>query len=962
MGLTLVTGRANSGKTGVVYDAVREAAGAGRSPALLLPTYPDVVRATDELSHAHPMGVHIAQFDRWVGEAWSLYGDGRRPVEDEQRSALLRDAIGDTRMRVLSRSATTPGFIRLMSYVALRASEEPRLALDTAEPRSAADAETISLLRAYRTRLDGTGLIEPGEAALRLASAPPDGPPLFVHRFTDLGRAQEALLVALAGSRDVWLSLPGEADCPATEALDGLVGRLSSLGTHRHCAIQGSGADPELLRFEAGLFHAPDPGPTSGSVTFCTAVGEEAEAALIAERAARAAATYGPDRVAIVFRDAARHIERLRVALAGAGVGADFDVLVSAARTPYGAAVDRLLGFTLGSQDPTGLLTFLRSPFSGADPASIDELDARWRARRTTTREQMASDASRSGLGPGRALKLARQVCGRPLSAASSADWQELAGTLLAAAHDTRSFQDDPEAALDAAAHRALLETVSRLAEVDSTSLSCADVLDAFAEARVSPGVAERPGRVQITEAHRLRARRFDAVIVGGLNAGDFSAEGRSSAAAEIADRIFGTTRPTEQALERLLFYDVCTRARKQLVLTRQMADSEGTSKRPSVFWEEALDLYRRPDADIDAGEADAVITDALRLADLHRAAPALTPGRAQLRAHIAAGDAPGGDPRITDAIARGRVRRGQLRDPETLSELAARDEFSATELETYARCPYGWFYTRAVHPQSLDVTLDPLARGDLAHRTLAGFYTELSPRLGTPRVTPETLPEALLLVDEVFQSAAASPRTPPPVTLAEHDDLLRVHARVRALVAADIDFLPGFAPAHAELRFGTAREGQEPPPTGRVDLGGFLLRGSIDRVDEGETGLVVIDYKSGAVPKRADFRPERVLQVPLYAAVAARALGRPVLAGLYRSLKDASARGFYLKDAIGGCGLTSTDAVESPEAVAAIVEAAIVTAREAASGIRAGAIPARPASPGACTYCPAAPFCGREV
>lgn len=962
MGLTLVTGRANSGKTGVVYDAVREAAGAGRRPVLLLPTYPDVQRATAELSSTHPLGVSVERLDGWVGELWGLYGDGRRPVEDQQRTLLLREAIADTRLRFLVGSAATPGFARIMAYVAQRAAEEPRTALDTADPRSASDAEMLSLLRAYRSRLDCAGLVEPAETTLLLASAPPAGGPVFVHRFTDLGRAQEALLVSLASVREVHVSLPWEDGFPATEALDGLVRRLLPLATHRHCAADATGADPELARLEEGLFRAPEPGPVNDAVSFRTAAGEEAEAALIAERAAVAAEKYGPGRVAIVFRDAARHVGRLRVALAGDGVAADFDVLVPAARTAYGAAVSRLLGFALGREDAGSLLAFLRSPFSGADDAAIDELDARWRAHRATTREHMISDAARSGPGPGRALKLARRVCESPLSSATLGGWKGLAGALLAAAHDSRSMREDRDAEEDAAAHRVLLDTVSRLAEVGSGRLTCADVLDAFAEVRVSPGTAERPGRVQVTEAHRLRARRFDAVIVGGLNAGDFSAEGRSSAAAEIADRVFGTTRPTEQALERLLFYDVCTRARRELVLTRQTADSEGTPKRPSVFWEEALDLYRYPDADLDASEEDGIVADTVRLADLHRAAPSLTPGRGRLRAQAAAGGAGGCDPRVADALARGMARRGQLRDADTLASLAAREEFTATELETYARCPYRWFYSRAVRPETLDVWLDPRARGDLAHRALAGFYAALPARLGTPRVTAQVLSDALSLADEAFEKAATSSRTPTAVTLAEQDDLLRVHSRVRALIEADQDFLPGFAPRSTELRFGAAREGQEPPPAGPVDLGGFLLRGSIDRVDDGEAGLAVIDYKSGEVPKRADFGPDRVLQVPLYAAVVAAVLGRPVVAGLYRSLKDASARGFYLGGAVGGCGLTSTDAVEGQHAVDGIVEAAIALAREAADGIRAGAIPVLPASPGACRYCPAAAFCDREV
>lgn len=957
MGLTLVTGRANSGKTGVIYDALKATADTDQRPSLLLPSYPDVARAAAELSRTHPLGMHVEQFDRWVGEQWSLCGDGRTLVTSEQRMWAVADAIAGCRLDALAPSSTTPGFARLVSYVAQRASEEPRARLDAGGARSTGDAEMVLLLKACRERLDAAGLIEPGEAALLFSLDPPAGGPVFIHRFTDLGRAQEALVTALATVRDVWVSLPWEQDFPATEALDGLVGRLSALGAHRHCPTPEN--EDELARFEAGMFRSPEPGPVAGAVAFCTAAGEEAESALVAERARAAALRFGPDRVAIVFKDAGRHVERLRTALAGAGVAADFDVLVAAGKTPFGAALSRLMAAVSGS-GRTDVLAFLRSPFAGIDAAAVDDLDARWRALPGGDAARSRSDASRIGPGPGRALKLAGRVSAAPLSAASLKDWKELADSLFASAHTADSLREDPDAFVDAAAHRALLETVTRLVEVGAGRLGASDVLAALDEVRISPTTAEQPGHVQVTEARRLRSRRFDAVIVGGLTAGEFSAEGRSDVAAQTADRILGTTRPVEQARERLLFYDVCTRARRELVLVRQTADSEGTPKRPSVFWEEALDLYRAPDADASGEDEAGLLADTVQLSDLDRAAPALTPGRARLRSQAASGDVRCGEPHVVDAIRRAGARRGEIGDAETLALLAAREEFSATELETYARCPYRWFYERAVRPGALDVGLDARAHGSLAHRTLAEFYTVLPERLGEPRVTSRIAGAALDLAGSVFDEMAAAPGVPAAMTLAEQDDLARTRRRVLDLVAGDETFLVGLAPERVELRFGTPDPAHpDPSSAGAVDLGGFLLRGSIDRLDKGDAGLAVIDYKSGEVPKGADLVPERHLQVGLYAAVARQVMGQPVVAGLYRSLKSGAARGFWVKGEVAEDGLTSTDAVPDAGAVAQIIDESVRLARDAADGIRAGAITAMPASAKACDYCPAGGFCG---
>ncbi len=959
MGLTLVTGRANSGRTGVVYDVVRQAADSGARPLLLLPTYPDTIRATAELSRGRVLGIGIEQLDGWVEGMWSLYGDGRRPVSGEQRTLLAADAIAGTPLRRLARSATTPGFVRMLSYVAQQVAQSPPSAVQDACPGSAIDAELLAILTAYRARLLAAGLMEPAEMALCLSLDPPaqEGP-VVLHRFSDLGRAHEALVVSMSRIADVWITLPWEGGFPATEAVEGLVRRLAPGADRRHCESKNAEGD-ELARFEEWLYRAPEPRPATGAVTFATAAGAEAEAALIAEHALAASARYGADRVAVVFRDAARHVERLRVAFGGADVPADFDVLTEAARTPYGVALRRLIAAVSGG-GRGDLLAFLSSPFAGIDPAVVDELDARWRARRAPDSAKDLGDAARSGPGPGRAIKLARRVCGGPPGPSARANWKELADSLLGAAHTAATLHGDPAAAIDSAAHRALLDVVGRLAELGNARLGAAEVLSALDAARVSPATAERPGHVQVTEAHRLRSRRFDAVIVGGMTASEFSSEGRANAAAQVVDRLLGTTRPSEQALERLLFYDVCTRARRELVLTRQTADSEGTPRRPSVFWEEALDLYRRPDADADSGSGEGPVAEAVRLSDLDRVAPALAPGRARLRTQAFSDRGEGADPRVADARQRAAAHRGELRDPDVLALLAARDEFSATELETYARCPYRWFYERAVRPGGLDVLLDARAYGSLAHRALADFYTDLPARLGTPRVTASNLAEAVELAGAVFDGVVASSGMPEAVTLTQQDDLTRLRRRVTDLVAADLTFLPAFVPVRVELRFGTPDPAHpDVSAIGAADLGGFLLRGSVDRVDESDRGLAVVDYKSGRVPKGADLVPERHLQVGLYAAVVQLLLGRPIVAGLYRSLKGGEARGFYLKDAVVSQGLTSTDGLSDAADIEALIEATLEMARGAADGIRAGSIPARPVSSAACEHCTAASFCG---
>ena len=75
------------------------------------------------------------------------------------------------------------------------------------------------------------------------------------------------------------------------------------------------------------------------------------------------------------------------------------------------------------------------------------------------------------------------------------------------------------------------------------------------------------------------------------------------------------------------------------------------------------------------------------------------------------------------------------------------------------------------------------------------------------------------------------------PEGLAEIDAIDGARHRIRTLVTADATFLPAYAPSDM-LEFALGGDS--------VDLGGFALRGRVDRVDRGPGGLVVQDYKWG--------------------------------------------------------------------------------------------------------------------
>jgi ATP-dependent helicase/DNAse subunit B len=442
----------------------------------------------------------------------------------------------------------------------------------------------------------------------------------------------------------------------------------------------------------------------------------------------------------------------------------------------------------------------------------------------------------------------------------------------------------------------------------------------------VSQSLVERPGHVQVMGVERLRSRRFDVVVLGGLTASEFPRRGTGDTlegdAVQAAMRALGVIydQAEETARERLLFYLSVTRARRRLTLLRQESDEDGRALRPSVFWDELLDLYRDPgDITDERGPVvERLLADQLAGAESSGATPC-TP-------------------------------RGLIADPGIAAQLALTDAVGASDIEAYLACPYAWFVERVLRPGRPDVDIDARVSGSLAHEALRRFYEALPPATGSRRVTTENLAQALELVGPAV--AAALSGAPPAHTLEESQALGTIERRVRRLVERDAHFLAGYEPVAHEWSFG---RGDDPP----VDLGTFRLKGRVDRIDRGPQGLVIIDYKGSSATPVAKFADEGKVQLQLYAVAASRRLDQPVAGGLYRSLSQGRDRGF-MDAAYDGPGIVRNDRLER-EAIDDLLARAVESAAGAVEGMRAGRIAPTP-DERRCSYCIASGFCAEAL
>lgn len=929
MALHLIVGPSNAGKSGRLNEVL---SGASRGqPLLVVPSSPDVRTAERELAGKRMLGVRVTTLDGWVEELWGLHGDGRRFVSDAARRALVADAASGMH-GALEESGATPGFGRLLSRLVA-------LVADPVVPKDGLAAALGIAMSRYDRLVESVGLVEPVAAYAALALDPPSvSGPVAVNRFTDLSVAQERLLVALSRDSEVHIALTWDEGSPASAVLDPLVARLCD------SAASVSTLPPDQVYTEPGLqalaetLYSPDgeAHPLPPSLRIGGAVGVNAECALVAQQAAAASTEMGGS-VVIAFKDAAARLEPLRVALAAEGLDAEFDVAQQMIQTAFGRAMAALLDGV--SDDPDHrerMIAFLTSPYSGMETDQAASLDREWRRKRAG-RGRVAREVRAAGSPVGRIVELAGMVAGAPVTQESGSNWQELAGLLLANAQAAGS--DDVQGLADAAAHRTLIGIVFELASVREQGASFDELKAALRETRVVTARETGGSDVLVTEVERIRGRRFETVIIGGLTAAEFSSERPRSLSLVLAEAL-GQPAAGDGALrERALFHTAVTRARKRLVLVRQVSDAKGEPVRQSVFMDEVFDVYRTREQATEGQPPADLVELGVEQAGLVTHLPALTNGR-----HAE---------RVRRCLATGVIpARGALENPAALQSLAQAREYSVSEIEAYLSCPYRWFFDRVISPRETDAAFDAKEKGSLAHSILASFYTAWGAD-GARRVKAENLDEAFALLDGIertmVEAASRGVRG-----LEEELALAQAVEWARGIIREDPDYLLGFLPLHHELRFGT--------DAGRpVTIGGVSLKGSIDRVDVSAGGVVVTDYKSArTLHGGRSFASKGLVQAPVYLAVAASEFGVSPLGCVYRSFKSQEVRGAWLRDALGGCRWSSRDAFDVEE-LQEVIQEAIECMRRAVEGIRSGDIAPRPLSKSVCERCPAVTFCGGE-
>lgn len=198
---------------------------------------------------------------------------------------------------------------------------------------------------------------------------------------------------------------------------------------------------------------------------------------------------------------------------------------------------------------------------------------------------------------------------------------------------------------------------------------------------------------------------------------------------------------------------------------------------------------------------------------------------------------------------------------------------FSATRFETMGTCPYRYFLRYILGLKPLDELsyhpsswLDPLTRGTLLHHIFESFYRQILER----KELPSLKRHGSLLEDLVNREVEAMTNEIPIPSKVVYEAEVREINESAFLFLKSEEEATKELPVHLELSFGIGEQGGEESVEIQLPSGSFFsMAGRIDRVDKGEDGYIIIDYKTGSTYsyRYSDYlKGGRQLQHALYA------------------------------------------------------------------------------------------------
>ncbi len=202
--------------------------------------------------------------------------------------------------------------------------------------------------------------------------------------------------------------------------------------------------------------------------------------------------------------------------------------------------------------------------------------------------------------------------------------------------------------------------------------------------------------------------------------------------------------------------------------------------------------------------------------------------------------------------------------------------QFSASQLEEYAKCPFQYFLKRILLLESIEEPsedLEAFELGTIVHSILYEFYKTIKEKqIIISKCSDETFIEIQEIIFDIAEKKIEKLRLTSSIIFLEREKILGIGGNKQKSILykfleqerKDSD---GFKPEYFELSFGKFGN-QKDEDISEILVGDVKMRGKIDRIDikSDENKFKVIDYKLGGnKPPKDDLSNGISLQLPLY-------------------------------------------------------------------------------------------------
>ena len=202
--------------------------------------------------------------------------------------------------------------------------------------------------------------------------------------------------------------------------------------------------------------------------------------------------------------------------------------------------------------------------------------------------------------------------------------------------------------------------------------------------------------------------------------------------------------------------------------------------------------------------------------------------------------------------------------------------QYSASQLEEYAKCPFQYFLKRILQLETIEEPTEELESfelGSIIHSILYEFYSTLKEKsIILSQCDDETFKLTEKLIFSIAEKSLDKLRLNSTLVFYEREKILgiagdRKKSILYKFLEEERNSSDGFIPQYFEMGFGQFKNSND-KDADEFLIGDVKVRGKIDRVDIDDANEIykVIDYKlSGKRPTKKELETGISLQLPLY-------------------------------------------------------------------------------------------------